>query len=139
MLNQDTIFIVDDNPADIILAKKAITCFRPGCTVEHAGNGREALDILQKGALPALIFLDYNMPGINGIEVLQQVRALKEGRYVPIVILSSSMLASDIRKAYDAGANGFLHKTFAWEKFSATLQTSLNFWLDINKVPGYVS
>jgi two-component system response regulator len=139
MLKPDSILIVDDNAADIILAKKAIAMSRPGCSIEYAYDGGEAIDLLQERDLPSLIFLDYNMPGINGIEFLQAIRKSGTTRYLPVVMLSSSIHESDIKESYDAGANSYLNKTLDFPTFTEEIRAVLHYWLDLNRSPNYAS
>jgi CheY-like chemotaxis protein len=138
-MNNDAILIIDDNPADIILAKKAIAISRPGCVITIAENGRQAIELLQRGELPSLVFLDYKMPGLTGIDVLSTIRTCEATRYVPVVMLSSSNYGGDMRDAYNAGANSYLNKTFDFGLFTEEINTVLHYWLDLNRSPAKVS
>ena len=134
-MNQHSILIVDDCPANFFLAKKAITASRPGDTVVHADSGIAALELLKNGNPPALILLDCHMPGLSGVEVLQEIRKRPETRYCPVVMLSSSDFEPDIKSAYDAGANSFLTKARQFDVFTEEINAALHYWLDVNKLP----
>ena len=123
---RESILIVDDNADDIFITRKASTNSRPDSFIEHAANGCEALDFLRKGSVPAMIFLDYKMPGMSGIDVLQQIRKRGETRYIPVVMLTSSNFESDMKAAYDAGANSYLTNTFNLGIFMEEIKTVLN-------------
>ena len=134
-MEHDSILIVDDNPADIVLTEKVIKKSRPGITIEHAANGLETLDLLDKGNLPALIFLDYNMPGMDGIDVLKRMRNHPKTRYLPVVMLTSSNDDVDIKNSFNAGASFYLHKTYDLDTFTREIQVALHYWLDLNLSP----
>jgi CheY-like chemotaxis protein len=131
-MDHNSILIVDDNPADIFIVEKAITKTRPESVIAHATSGDEALGILRKRSTPALILLDYKMPGMSGVEVLQDIRKHGETRYVPVVMLTSSTLGSDIKAAYDAGANSYLYKSHDLGTFTEEIKSVLHYWLDLN-------
>jgi len=131
-MNNNSILIVDDNPADIFITEKAITKVRPGSVIEQADDGAKAIDLLRTGNVPGLILLDMKMPGVGGIEVLQEIRKHEETRYVPVVMLTSSTLGSDIQAAYDAGANSFLYKIHDLGTFTEEMKSVLHYWLDLN-------
>ncbi len=134
-MNRNSILIVDDNPADIFIMEKAISKSRPGTVIEHADDGAAALDMLRGGIAPALIFLDYKMPGVSGVEVLHDIRQHEKTRYIPVVMLTSSDFGSDIKNAYDAGVNSYLIKTHDLDTFTEEIKTVLHYWLDLNRAP----
>ncbi len=107
-----------------------------------AHDGVEAIDYLfGTGAyadrdlklMPQLILLDLKLPKISGLEVLQRLRADDRTKYIPIVVLTSSMEQQDIIKSYDLGANSYVQKPVDFEEFAeATRQLGL-YWLVMNK------
>jgi CheY-like chemotaxis protein len=135
--NPRAILIVDDSDEEIMIVKRAIMKFRPDCLVETACDGPEALLRLQNGNTPAMILLDLKLPGMDGIDILRFIRGRQEIRYTPVVILTSSILDSDIRAAYDAGANGFLHKMLDIGLFAQSIRAALHYWLDFNRAPSH--
>ena len=135
VIKAKSILLVDDNPDDIFLTRRAILDVRPDCIVEEAGDGSQALERLRNLPSPGLILLDLKMPGIDGFEVLDFIRKLEHSRFVPVVILSSSILVNDIKSAYSAGANGFLHKLPDFSEFTECLKTCLHYWIDFNCCP----
>jgi CheY-like chemotaxis protein len=134
-MNPDAVLIVDDNPADVFIAEKAILRSRPECIFEHAGNGGEALDLVHSGNQPGLVLLDVKMPGMSGLDVLADIRNHDDTRYIPVVMLSSSTLGSDIQASYNAGANSYLGKTHDFDAFTEEIRSVLHYWLDLNKPP----
>src|SRR5215469_6368616 len=105
--------LVEDDSNDILLAKRAL-CAGQSCRVEVARDGQEAVEYLQQGSspLPDVIILDLKLPRMSGFEFLRWLRteAPNEMRLVPVIVLSSSDLQSDVRTAYALGANAFLVK-----------------------------
>ena len=135
MKNPNSILIVDDSPDDIFIAKRAIAKSRVDCVVEAVSNGHQALERLVNNQLPALVLLDLKMPEIGGIEVLRFIRTREQTRYIPVVMLTSSKMEEDVKASYDAGANGYLHKTLNLSEFTEKLKTTLHYWIDLNLYP----
>ena len=130
-----TILIIDDNPQDIYLTTSAIVDAGHTCSIEPFFDGQGALERLAEPPLPALVFLDIKMPGMNGLEILQRLRAQEATRFVPVIMLSTSNLAIDIKASYEGGANSFLHKAHDLDKFTEEIQTAIRFWLEHNLTP----
>jgi CheY-like chemotaxis protein len=131
------LLIVDDDPAAILISKLAILKFRPGCIIEQATSSQEGIDRLLHENPPELVLLDLKMPCIDGIEFLQTIRAHKELQNLPILILSSSKLLSDIMAAYEAGANDYLFKILNFAEYAENLNGAIHFWIDVNKMSVY--
>lgn len=138
------ILLVDDNQMDIELALDAIEQVRPGAVIEVARTGGEALERLVdrlpdlEGVTappPDLILLDLKMPGIDGLEVLRQVKQSPVSRRVPVVILTSSREEADRAMAYDAGANSYLVKPVSFDGFVGVVHRLLEYWFVLNVRP----
>lgn len=130
-----SVLIIDDNPDDILLAKRAIIKCRTDCTIEEVSSGAMAREHLRNAPLPSLVLLDLKMPGIDGIDVLKDIRAHERTQYIPVVMFSSSTLEEDIKACYDAGANSFLYKSDDLLEFMHILNKTLQYWIDINLSP----
>ena len=99
--------------------------------VRRVCDGQEALDCLLSdggGPQPVLVLLDLNLPKVNGIEVLSQLKASETLRTVPVVILSTSGSARDRQRAYTNYANAYLVKPTEFELFSQMIQSVWTFW-----------
>ncbi len=83
--------------------------------------------------LPGLVFLDLNMPGLSGIEVLKWIRSTPSVCTVPVVVLSSSNQDRDIHRAYAQGANGYLVKPGKLEEFAVMAKSIKDYWLTQNR------
>lgn len=103
------ILLVDDDPD--ILRLVEVVLKRSGFNVVTAKNGPDALSYLQKD-LPAMILLDVAMPGMNGFEVLSQLRNLENLRSVPVMMLTARSQKEEIIKAIQMGAQNYMVKPF---------------------------
>jgi len=103
-----TIFLVDDS-ATILLSISGILS-KAGYATEKASNGEEALRKLQSGLKIDLLITDLNMPGMNGIELIKEVRKLPSYKFVPILFLTTESQQSRKMEAKAAGASGWIVK-----------------------------
>jgi CheY-like chemotaxis protein len=138
------ILLVEDNRLDIELTLDAFREAHLGNTVHVAKNGEGALEYLfgrEQYAdrvhypLPDIILLDLKMPGIDGFEVLRQVKSTPELRRIPVVILTSSREEGDLALSYDCGANSYLVKPVSFEGFLKVVQQVQDYWLVLNVGP----
>jgi len=124
------IFIVDDSPTDIELTTIALEATGREIVVRFATDGKSALAMLRNGLrVPALILLDLKMPGMDGIEVLREIRADDRLRDLPVVVVTSSALESDRADAFAAGASGYIQKPLALDQFGKDLESVVRRWL----------
>jgi two-component system response regulator len=109
-----------------------------------AHDGQEALDfIFGRGAwtgrdpadLPALILLDLNLPKVEGLAVLRQIRADERTRRAPVVILTSSSEQQDLVRGYDLGANSYVRKPVEFDEFVEAVRQLGVYWLVLNELP----
>ena len=103
------ILVVDNEPQNIRLLQ--IRLQADGYTVLPANSGQEALEVVQAEA-PDLILLDIMMPGMNGFEVCQQIRADESTQFIPVVMVTALAEKEDRIKAIEAGADDFISKPF---------------------------
>lgn len=139
-----TILLVEDNPDDVALTKRAFGDFRIGNQIVVARDGAEALDYLfRTGAHagrdldlePAVILLDLNLPRIDGLEVLRRLRADQRTRRLPVVILTSSREEQDLISSYDLGANSYVRKPVDFDEFMQAARQLGLYWLLLNETP----
>lgn len=133
------ILLVEDNPGDVELAREALESSKLKVDLTVAGDGAQALALMEaldgKGRLPQLIFLDLNMPGIPGSEVLKRVKSQPKWGRIPIVVLTSSQAEEDIAKSYDLHANCYVTKPIDFNKFITVVNTIEQFWFTIVTLP----
>lgn len=116
-----TILIVDDSAVMIMSLRQSLEL--AGFQVEAARDGQEALNKVKAGFKPHLVLTDINMPVMNGIEFIQQVRPLL--RFIPILILTTESEASKRDEAKKLGATGWLVKPVASADLIATIKRLL--------------
>ena len=139
-----TILLVEDNPSDAELTRRALEKGRITNDLVVVEDGQEALDYLRaEGAFagrnvsetPTVILLDLKLPKIGGLEVLRQIRADARTRRVPVVILTSSKEEQDLLNSYTHGANSYIRKPVNFEKFVTAVGQLGLYWLVLNELP----
>jgi CheY-like chemotaxis protein len=144
MIQETTdVLLVEDNPNDALLAIRSLKESKLANEIVHLKDGQEAIDyLLQQGSytgkkvlLPKVILLDLKLPKVNGLEVLKALRANPETKLVPIVILTSSQVESDLIESYKLGANSYIVKPVDFENFSKSIREVGLYWLILNKPP----
>ena len=136
--NRTDVLIVDDNAQDAELVVDALRRRLPGMTTLVVRDGAEAIAILEDrpaSAAPRVILLDLKMPKVDGFEVLRRVKGDAKTRSIPVVVLTSSALKSDVQLAYSLGANSYVVKPMEFEEFTETVGRVAEYWLRIDRGP----
>lgn len=139
------ILMVEDNPADVELTKEAFNEGKLNNVLNVVSDGEEALNYLHKrgrftdAKTPDIVLLDLNLPKVNGKEVLAEMKGNKDLSYIPVIILSSSEDAADIKTAYELNANSFVTKPVAIDDFLEVIKSIEHFWVEIVKLPNNVA
>ncbi|MGY2895821.1 response regulator [Deinococcus sp. UYEF24] len=132
------VLLVDDNPNDLELALEVLGQGQDRTQVVTAQGGPEAMAYLEthRGQCerPSLVLLDLNMPQLDGLGVLDAIRADAALHDIPVVMLTTSREPSDIQACYKRGANGYLVKPPDLSVFAETLKATLAFWLGQNQL-----
>ena len=137
------ILLAEDDPNDAELILYALADHPVSNEVVVAHNGVEALDYLFRQRAfkhraevdPALVLLDLKMPKVNGLEVLQMIKADERLKLIPAVMLSSSRQEPDLARSYALGANAYVVKPVEFPRFVDTIKQIANFWAFINEPP----
>jgi len=135
------ILLVEDNEGDIELTKEAFEAAKFRNNLHVAEDGDEALDYLFKrnghenAAVPDIVLLDLNLPGTDGKDVLEAIKADPELKRVPVIVLTSSQAGKDIVESYNLHANCYIVKPVNARKFIDIVQNIENFWVDIVCLP----
>jgi two-component system response regulator len=141
---EKVILLIDDDPNDVELTRRAFRNNPPGNKLIVVRNGLEALDYLcgtgshagrDPADLPQLVLLDLNLPGIDGFEVLRRIRADDRFRRLPVVILTSSNEDSDKLAGYGLGANSYVRKPVDFREFSDAVSRLGLYWMLVNEPP----
>ena len=135
--NNSKILLVEDNPVDIDLTKRAFKKQNIDCEIQIANDGEEACKALKDwengiSSPPSIILLDLKMPRMNGFDVLKVFKNSEIGRNIPIIVLTSSNEEKDINTAYEYGANSYLLKPIDYGEFLNLVQIIINYWFGIN-------
>lgn len=143
--NSVEVLLVEDNMTDAELTIRELKKHHLANNLIHVKNGEEALEfIFGTGRYaasrdisfpPKLVLLDIQMPKVNGIEVLQQIKNDERTRRTPVVILTSSKEDPDIKKCYALGANSYIVKPVNFERFTQAIQNLGMYWLLLNQAP----
>lgn len=135
-MNSKTILLVEDNPSDIALTKRALEKSRIANEMVIAEDGQEALEYLfalEANDLPALILLDLKLPRLDGLQVLRAIRANAYTSRLAVVILTTSSEEQDIAQSYDLGANSYIRKPVDFTQFVEAVAHLGLYWLVINE------
>lgn len=139
-----TILLAEDNPDHAELLMRSFENHRVPNRIFHVRDGEEALNYLfrrgefadpESSPRPHLILLDLKMPKVNGIEVLQSIRAAEDLADVPVVMLSSSDAEPDVEQAYGLHVNSYLVKPLDFGRFAQLMDDVGYYWLNWNYRP----
>ena len=143
--NSVEVLLVEDNINDAELTIRELKKHNMANNLFHVKDGEEALEfIFANGKFadkrdiqypPRVILLDIQMPKVNGIEVLQRIKADERTKATPVVMLTSSKEDPDIKKCYDLGANSYIVKPVNFEGFADSIKNLGFYWLLLNQPP----
>ncbi len=132
-----TFLIAEDEESDFMLVQRAFRKNNIENPIQWVQDGEEAIRYLQgdgkfadreKFPFPELLILDLKMPRMNGMEVLTWVKAHPEFRVIPTIVMSSSSLDDDVRKAYDLGANTYFIKPADFDSLVQVIKGVHQYW-----------
>jgi CheY-like chemotaxis protein len=135
------ILMVEDNPGDVRLTMEALRETKMNNNLRVIRDGTEALAFLNRegeygnASRPDLILLDLNIPGKDGREVLEEIKADERLGRIPVVILTTSQVEEDILKTYDLHANCYITKPVDLNQFVKVVRSIETFWLTIVRLP----
>lgn len=133
------ILLVEDNPVDIDLTRRAFARSQLLGPISVAHDGEEALGMIPRWDAgerpPSLILLDINLPRVNGIEVLRQLKTHPKYRCIPVIMLSSSSEDRDLADAYALGVNSYIVKPVDYDRFVEAAGHIERYWGELNQHP----
>lgn len=133
------IMLVEDNPVDIDLTKRALAKRLLANPIIVARDGEEALTYLKKWEEgeppPVVILLDLKLPKVHGLEVLREIKKHPEFSTIPVIVLTSSAEDSDVKSAYQLGANSYIVKPVDFDKFMEVAAQIELYWIVLNMPP----
>jgi CheY-like chemotaxis protein len=138
------VLMAEDDEHDIIATRRAWKAGKMANPLYIVNNGEECLDYLERrGAYadptmsprPGILLLDLNMPRMDGLETLQQIRASEKFRSLPVVMLTTSKAEEDRVRCYEFGANAYIVKPIGFDNFAEAIRTINLFW-KLVELPG---
>ncbi len=125
------ILLVDDDEVDVMTVRRAFQKANISNPVFVASNGVEALELLRSGQIPPhrrLVLLDLNMPKMNGIELLREIRKDSDLKMITVVVLTTSNEDRDRVEAFELNVAGYLLKPVTFNTFAEVMTTMNKYW-----------
>ncbi len=135
------ILLVEDNEGDVVLTLQALKKANVTNGINIAMDGEEAMQFLRKegkfvhAETPDLVLLDINLPKVDGMEVLAEIKNDDILKSIPVVMLTTSDSENDIVRSYNNHANCYITKPVDFAKFIEVVQAIKDFWISIVKLP----
>ena len=135
------ILLIEDSSTDVLMIREALSEAKLLNKIHVAEDGVEALDFLHKrgkfasSPRPNLILLDLNLPRKNGREVLAEIKANKDLKRIPVVVLTTSSTKEDILRSYDLHVNCYVVKPVEFDSFVKAVQSIQHFWSSTVSLP----
>jgi len=142
------LLVAEDSNSDRMILKEAFDDLGTIVRLRFVVHGEELLDYLlgraayasdQTALRPVLILMDINMPRMNGIEALREIRSDADLRMLPVIILSTSDNPKQIVEAYDHGVNAYMTKPGRFDELVDLLRSFSAFWLSAAQLPALAS
>lgn len=135
------ILLVEDNPSDVYLTREALREAAVESRLHVAEDGETAMAFLRREGThtgaprPGLVLLDLNLPGMDGRQVLSEIKTDAELRRIPVIVLTTSTAPSDVARCYDLHANCYIAKPVDFHDFETVVRTIERFWLRFAILP----
>jgi len=135
------ILMIDDNPGDVRLTQEALRASKVETNLHVASEGIAAMDFLFRrdsfadAPRPDIIFLDLNLPGKDGREILAEIKADDGLKAIPVAVLTSSSAPADIEASYEGYANCYITKPSDFESFKDVVRMIDDFWFTAAALP----
>lgn len=134
------ILLIEDEPTDAALITRALARAGFSGEIEHASNAKAALDWIDRQTvtgisadLPTLVLLDLRLPGMSGLDLLDQIRRRPKLKQVPVVVLATANDVDTINRAYERGANSYLIKSPDPDEVNRLVLFLQQYWLSVNQ------
>jgi two-component system, chemotaxis family, response regulator Rcp1 len=132
-----TILLVEDNEGDVRLTREALREADVDVELIAVRDGEEAIRFLrdERAVRPAIVLLDLNLPKLDGLGVLEQIKGDPDLRRMPVIMLTTSSSSRDVLACYERGANCYVVKPLELDDFTALVQAINRFWLGLAELP----
>lgn len=134
MNSRNPVLLVEDDRVDILTIKRAFAETKVDAPLDITHNGEEALEYLHNNPRPSLIFLDLNMPRMNGMEFLRTIKNDNRLSMIPVVVLTTSNEKRDIEESFRLGAAGYMVKPIDFSEFVEMIKVVFSYWT-LNVLP----
>ena len=123
------ILLIEDDAIEVMKMHRVLGGLKMKHTVIEANNGEEAIILLKnKESIPDVIFLDLNMPKLNGIEFLEILKKDDFLKYIPAIILTTSNNHKDILACYKIGVAGYIIKPLKYDDYVDRITKMVDYW-----------
>ena len=135
------ILLVEDDPDDVDLIKRAISSSSLQVKLDVVDNGEDALKYLSgnggdtKQSLPDIVFLDLNLPRVSGQDVLRSIRSNYDMNHLVVIILTTSTAQEHVDQCYQLNANCYLSKPVSMSKYTELVKGVYDFWIGSGRLP----
>ncbi|HEY1181503.1 MAG TPA: response regulator [Rhodocyclaceae bacterium] len=136
------VLLVEDDPGDVILTQEGLRASKLHINLHVVDNGEKALAFLHRtppyedAPRPGLIILDLNLPRVNGMEVLKEIKTNEDLQTIPTVILTTSRAEEDVVRSYKLGANCYVSKPLNLDEFVKVVGSIESFWFTVVEIAG---
>jgi len=136
-----SVLVIEDNPAEVVLPRYALTRSSIPVDVYAVEDGTAAIAFLQHqepyttAPRPHFILLDLNLPKTHGHEVLAEINATPQLKPLPVIMFSNSASTEDVARSYELGANAYLTKPFTLEDYLMVVRQVVQFWCQTIELP----
>jgi DNA-binding response OmpR family regulator len=134
------VLLVEDDPGDVILTQEGLRASKLHINLHVVDNGEKALAFLHReppyedAPRPGLIILDLNLPRVNGMEVLKEIKTNEDLQTIPTVILTTSRAEEDVIRSYKLGANCYVSKPLNLDEFVKVVGSIETFWFTVVEI-----
>jgi len=131
------VLLVEDDPGDVLMTKEAFEHYKLRNVLHVVTDGEQALHFLRRtggyadAPRPGLILLDLNLPRLDGLEVLAELKADPVLKVIPVVILTTSQAQQDVLRSYALHANAYVSKPVDFETFMEVIRQIDNFFVTV--------
>jgi CheY-like chemotaxis protein len=136
-----TVLLVEDDAGDALMTQEAFEHHEVATPLHVVRDGIEAMEFLRRtgehaGApRPDLILLDLNLPGMDGHEVLAEVKSDEDLKTIPVIMLTTSEAEEDVLRSYHLHANAYITKPVDFDAFTKTIRKIDDFFVSVVKLP----
>ena len=135
------VLLVEDDPGDVLMTREAFEHYKLRNVLHVVTDGEQALQFLRRtgsyadAPRPGLILLDLNLPRLDGLEVLAELKADPVLKVIPVVILTTSQAQQDVLRSYALHANAYIAKPVGLTGFLKVVESIDGFWFSVVVLP----